>query len=149
MRFIGERLTQIEAKRFDVPLDAKLGPINSNSMIKTIKQGKGTINKKRMPLVIEYLYEVNYLLEKPKEQKLAELHITGEVVYDTEEKEAKKILHEWDKKRKIEPALLQMFMQAAINIAQIQAISIAKDMNLPCPIPLPKVVVKSEETKKK
>jgi hypothetical protein len=81
----------------------------------------------------------NFIFESKYEPETAEMIIEGSLVYMTEEADAKKILATWKKDKKIEQALLEAILNFVLDKCNLEALMLARDLNLPPPFPLPKI----------
>ncbi len=71
-----------------------------------------------------------------------EIILEGEVLYVGEEKKIKDILKEWKKDKKVNKDLFPEILNYLLTKSNVEAIILSKDVNLPSPVPLPKVNVK-------
>ncbi len=78
------------------------------------------------------------------EPAVGEITIEGEVIYLAEAKKVKETLDKWKKEQKVENAVLGEVLNAALGKCNIQALILSRDINLPAPIPLPKVGIKEK-----
>lgn len=98
-------------------------------------------------VIFDFVFTSNYALKEPKNKKLGEIEIKGEILYFDVKESIKKILDNWKKGRKIEPELMGPLLNAALNKSQIEAIEQSTKVGLPLPIPLPSL--KQEKTASK
>lgn len=96
-------------------------------------------------VLVEYKYRVDYNLKEPEGKSLGYVDVTGEILYADKKEMIEELLKEWNDKRKIDREILSMFVGAAVNEAQIEAIVQAKKVNLPSPVPLPKLKAKTQK----
>ncbi|MBR9679105.1 MAG: hypothetical protein GON13_02450 [Nanoarchaeota archaeon] len=133
MILIGQRITKINGERYDLESKSGLKNISSNAIPKTLKEGKSADSKKKV-LIVGWEFISEYDLTD--DQKLAKLLIAGEVIYELDTKDFKNIFDEWKKNKSINKEQLLPIMQNILNIAQVEGIIIAKEMNLPSPVQL-------------
>jgi hypothetical protein len=133
MILIGHRITKIQGERHDIKGSSTLKNISSNAVPANIREGKSLDPKKKV-LIVEWEFKSEYELEDDK--NLAELVVGGEVVYEMEAKEFKKVLNSWKKTKKLKKEQLLPMLQNILNIAQVYGIILAKDLNLPSPVQL-------------
>jgi hypothetical protein len=136
MILIGQRITKINGERYDLETTVGLKNISSNAIPKTLKEGKSADPKKKV-LIVGWEFESKYDLTD--DQKLAELLIAGEVIYELDAKDFKKTFDEWKKNKSIQKEQLLPMMQNILNIAQVEGIILAKELNLPSPVQLLKI----------
>jgi hypothetical protein len=132
MTIVGFNFTKIDVER----KNASKGKINisNNVAIKDIDEGSfslGVESQKGLRFTFEFFsrYEPDY----------ATIHLSGEILYMADEKEVKKILDDWKKESKIENSLMSLILNNILNKCNVQAVILSQTMNLPSPIPLPKV----------
>ena len=131
MTIVKVNLHKVNAER---SLDSKGGQIkiNNNVSIKNLEQMDfGVPGKKGLKFTFNFL--CNY------EPNLGKIDVEGQVVYVGEEKLVNEIKEGWDKDKKIPPAITQEVVNAALHKGNIQAIKISEEVNLPSPLPLPKI----------
>jgi hypothetical protein len=80
------------------------------------------------------------------EPNLGKIEVEGQVLYVGDDKKVEEIKTNWTKEKRLPMDVMQEVMNAALHKGNIQAIKISEDVNLPSPLPLPKV--KAEEAKK-
>ena len=136
MIVIGHRITGIKGQRFDVESDSVLKNISTNAVPTGLKEGKNSDDKKKN-LIVEWKLVSNYDLTN--EKKLAELEITGELIVEMESKEFKTAMQDWKDKKTMPKEQLMPILQGILNISQVEAIILARELNLPSPINLVKI----------
>ena len=77
------------------------------------------------------------------EPKAGEIKFEGNVLYMESKDKAKKIISSWKKEKKIEKDIMRGILNTILTRCNIQALIISKEINLPPPIPLPKVGTKN------
>ena len=70
-----------------------------------------------------------------------EIKLEGDVIYIETDKKCKEILKEWKKEKKVPQELLPTVLNAVLSKCAVQAIILSREINLPSPVPLPKVNV--------
>ncbi len=125
MTIVGLNFTKIDAER-KKPIKGKVD-IKNNIQFLSIEEAKIPVNEKRAALRFEFEYVAVY------EPGMGHIRLIGEIVYLAERKAADDLLKLWKKEKKTNAD----FMSGIMN--HILAIVVGKDINLPAPIPLPKV----------
>lgn len=144
MAVIGFNFTKIAAQK----LSNKTGKVqvNNNIAIKSIEQSNFSGDEKRKAIRVVFRYDGVY------EPKIAHLQFEGDVILLMENKEAEELVKGWEEK-KAPVKSLSSAMNHVLERCNIEGVILARDMNLPSPIPLPKVNEKSakqpESTPKK
>ncbi|HLD00892.1 MAG TPA: hypothetical protein VJC39_04050 [Candidatus Nanoarchaeia archaeon] len=73
------------------------------------------------------------------EPDLGKIDVEGQVLYIDNEEIIKDIQQKWTKEKKVQLALMEKIVNAALHKGNIQAIKVSEEVNLPSPLPLPKV----------
>lgn len=115
-------------------LDAKGGQIkiNNNVSITDVQDMDFSIDGKK-GLRFNFLFNCNY------EPGLGKAEVEGQVMYVDEEKKVSELKTAWAKNKQIPFDVMEQIVNAALHKGHIQAIKISEDVNLPSPLPLPKV----------
>lgn len=135
MTIVGFNFTRINVERKG-PVKGKIG-IKNNIDIKKVSPTNLTLGKnKEDGLVFSFTYKSIY------EPNVGEIVLEGEVLYLLDPKRAKEVLDKWNKESKVEGAILGQVLNSALSKCNIQAVIMSKEINLPSPIPLPKLGIK-------
>lgn len=136
MTIIGCNFTKllVEKKK---PLHGKIS-IKNNIAITNVEETNFMLGKNKEK-GLRYMFEFTSVYEPNS----AAINIAGEVLELREEKDAAKIIKEWNKSKKLGDLGLHV-----INIAwtksNIQALLLSKEIGLPAPIPLTKFQVQAQ-----
>jgi hypothetical protein len=145
MAIVGFEFTKINVRK----QETAQGKINiSNSIgIVDIKQNDLQVGKTKqngIKFVFDYksVYEPNF----------ARIELGGTILYLTDEKNAKDIIGEWEMQKKIKKEVAEQMINYILTRCNIQSIILSNTVNLPPPVPMPKVNVaagpaKPEEAK--
>jgi len=134
MAVIGFNFTKIAAQK----LSNKTGKVqvNNNIAIKSIDESSFSGDEKRKAIRVTFRYDGVY------EPKIAHLQFEGDVILMLEKKVAEELIKGWkEKKAPVKP--LSSAMNHVLERCNIEGVILARDMNLPSPIPLPKVNAKN------
>ncbi len=82
------------------------------------------------------------------EPDFAKITLGGSVVYLNDEKTTKSVLDDWDKKKQIDKDIAQQVINSILTKCNIQSIILANTVNLPPPVPMPKVSTAPKPMKK-
>ena len=133
MAIIGVNFTKINIER----KEAARGKINisNNIAIKDVKErdiapGK-TIDQKGVQFIFEFASKY--------EPKVAEIKLEGDVMYIGTNKQVEEITKSWKKDKKVPKEIMTGVLNTALTKCNIQALILSQSVNLPPPIPLPKV----------
>jgi len=111
--------------------------ISNNMSIKGLEEFDLKLGKKaQKALKIKFLFEAKY------EPKLGEISLGGELIYLNEEKKVKEIQTEWKKNKSIPKDVMPEIMGHVLKKCNIESLVMSREINLPSPIPLPKVNIK-------
>lgn len=137
MTIVKINLHKVHAER-DVNAKGGQIKINNNVSIKDIEEMDFVIEGKK-GLRFTFAFSCNY------EPNLGKIDVEGQVLYVDDDKKIANVKAGWDKEKKIPLALMEQIVNAALHKGNIQAIKISEDVNLPSPLPLPKVRAQPEE----
>lgn len=137
MTIVKINLYQVKAER---NLDSPGGQINlsNNVSLKDVQDMDFSQDGKK-GLKFNFEFDCNY------QPDLGKIEVAGQVLYVEEEKLINEIKESWDKDKRIPTTVMEQVINAALHKGNIQAIKIAEDINLPSPLPLPKVAGKKEK----
>ncbi len=115
-------------------LKAKGGQIkiNNNVSIKEVEDLDFSIEGKK-GLKFTFDFACHY------EPDLGKIDVEGQVLYVDDQAVVDEVKASWKKNKKIPMAVMEQVVNAALHKGNIQAIKISEDVNLPSPLPLPKL----------
>ncbi len=121
-------------------LDAKGGQvkINNNVSIKNVEEMNFNVDGKK-GLKFTFSFNCSY------DPELGKIDVEGQVLFVDEEKVIADVKKNWEKDKRIPMAVMEQIVNAALHKGNIQAIKISEDINLPSPLPLPKVKTGKDE----
>lgn len=136
MTIVGFNFTRMLIEKNEV-IKGKIH-INNNITIKNVEETDLSQGKnKQKGIKFTYLFTSKY------EPKIGFIEIAGEVYYMVDDKKRKEILSSWKKDNKLPKETMTSILNTVLAKCNIQAIILSKDLNLPPPIPLPKVESKT------
>jgi len=110
--------------------------INNNVSIKDVVEVDLALGKaKQKALKFTFEFTSKY------EPKVAEILLRGELLYLGDERKIKEITDKWKKDKKIPKDVTKVLLDHVLAKCNIQALILSKDINLPPPIPMPKVQI--------
>ncbi len=125
MKIKNIQLKSIEARRYidrhERPKQVRIDHNSTVSNISDIKDNQATIG---------FQYTASY-------GPVGMIKLEGSLLYESDD--AKKISSEWNKTRKMPNQIASHIHTAVMHACVPEAVSIAKDLGLPPPIPLPQV----------
>lgn len=133
--------------RIDVEKKGSAGgkiSISNNVSIKDIADtdlSLGTEKQKAMKFIFEFTskYEPN----------VGKILLGGEVLFLEETSKVKMIIEDWKKNKRVEKGLMSAILNTVLTKCNVQALILSQEVNLPSPIPLPKVKMEDGEKTKK
>jgi len=132
MAIVGVKITKIDAEK----KESKGGKININNNVSItgidIKDlALGT--SKQKGLKFNFSFKCNY------EPGVGNINFEGHIIYLTDADKVKSIKEGWDKDKKMPPEIMEPLLNSALNKCNIEAIKISQDLNLPVPVPMPRL----------
>ena len=132
MTIVGFNFTKLGAEKKDM---AK-GEINvsNNVAIDNVDEKKISLaNDKQKVLAFTFSFTSKY------EPDIGSINFRGDILWMEETKKAKEILDGWKKDRKLPKEIMTGILNTILNKCNIQALILSEQINLPPPIPLPKL----------
>ncbi|MBS3101633.1 hypothetical protein J4204_05895 [Candidatus Woesearchaeota archaeon] len=114
--------------------------INNNVTIKDVQESDISLGKDKQG-VIKFVFEFT----SKYEPNVGAILFEGELLYMEDSKKAKEILASWKKDKKIPKELMAGLLNTILTKCNIQALILSQEINLPAPIPMPKVQVAAAE----
>lgn len=131
MTVIGFSFTKMLIEK-NAPIKGKVS-INNNVGIKSLEETKLNINSDRKALKLDFEFISTY------EPNIGKILLTGEVIYLTDKTKAEEAVKNWKKNKRIEKEMMTRVLNNVLAKCNVQALFLSDKMNLPPPIPLPKV----------
>ena len=121
------------------------GRINvaNNISIKNIEQKNLPLGgSKQSSLRCTFEFITKYMAEDKKE--VGSILLEGDVIYLEELAKIKKLLTDWEKERKLPKEMMTHILNTALSKCNIHALTLSDSINMPPPMPLPRVQVNLE-----
>ncbi|MBS3157831.1 hypothetical protein J4206_00920 [Candidatus Woesearchaeota archaeon] len=116
--------------------------IKNNIAIKDVEEKEFALGKaKQQGLKFNFEFTTEY------EPNIGTINILGEVLFLDEPKKVKELAASWKKNKKLEPEVMQQVLNTALNKCNVKALILSEDINLPPPIPLPRVNIEKKGDK--
>ena len=139
MAIAGVHLTSIDVKKKTVGAKGKIN-INNNIMIKDIQERDFSLgNTKQKGLKFIFGFNCKYTPD------IGQINLGGDVLFIDAGEKVQEIKKAWENKKKLPAEIMEQVLNAALNKCNIEALKLSQDVNLPSPIPLPKVERKMRE----
>ncbi len=116
--------------------------INNNVSISNVEDLSFDVDGKK-GLKFSFSFNCNY------EPDLGKILVEGQILFVESSAKIAEIKKSWDKDKRIPLDVMEQVVNAALHKGNIQAIKISEEVNLPSPLPLPKVKTGMEAPKKK
>ncbi len=132
MSIVGIHFTKIDVEKAN-NVKGKVN-ISNNVLIKNVEEASlslGLSNQKGAKFSFEFKSEYA--------PDMGHIYLLGDVLMVEEDKAVKSILSDWDKKKTIKTEIMSQVLNSVLNKCNIQALILSQTMNLPSPIPMPKV----------
>ncbi len=110
--------------------------INNNVTIKDVQEDSLSLGKDSQS-VIKFIFEFT----SKYEPSVGIILFEGELLYLEDSKKTKEILTSWKKDKKLSRELMAGLLNTILTKCNVQALILSQEVNLPPPIPLPKVQV--------
>lgn len=134
MVVVGFNFTKMNVER-KKPIKGKV-KITNNVSIKNVELQDLALGKeKQKGLRFTFEFVTKYMND------FGQISLTGEVVYLDSEKKVKDAAEKWKKSKSVQKDVMTQILNNILNKCNIQALILSQQINLPAPIPLPKVDV--------
>ena len=115
--------------------------INNNVTIKDIQEDNFSLGKDKQQNVLRFIFEFT----SKYEPNIGNILFEGELLYLEEPKKAKEIFTGWKKDKKVPKDLMAGLLNTILTKCNVQALILSQEVNLPPPIPLPKVQIQAPD----
>lgn len=131
MTIVKINLHKIHAER---NLNAKGGQIkiNNNVSLKDVEELTFAADNKKC-LKFTFAFSCDY------EPDFGKIEVEGQVLYVEDAKKVDEVKQSWDKNKRIPLEIMEQIINAALHKGNVQAIKVSEEVNLPSPLPLPKL----------
>ena len=131
MSIIGFNFTKINVER-KKQTSGKIN-ISNNVTITDVSEKELSFSQDQKGIQFIFDFSSKY------EPDLGSINLIGEVIYIEEKNKVKDIVENWKKSKKIDKSLMTAILNNVLMKCNIQALLLSQTINLPPPIPLPKV----------
>jgi hypothetical protein len=108
--------------------------ISSNVSVKDVAKTELQLGTARQDAVLfKFLYVTKY------EPNHAEISLEGDLIFLAPNEKVEAILKDWKKDKKVPKDVMTEVVNNLLTRCNIEALILSREMNLPSPIPLPKV----------
>lgn len=140
MAIVGFNFNKIDVEK----KESKGGKVNirNNVTVKDIIETDISLGTQKQN-AIKFIFEFS----SSYEPNIGNITFGGDVLFIESAENTKKILDRWKKNKTTEQAIMSNVLNTVLSKCNVQALILSQEVNLPSPIPLPKV--KMESPKKK
>ncbi len=135
MPVVGLAFNKIVVEKHN-PVKGKV-QVNNNVTVKDVEKTDLNIgSSKQGALKFHFEFNAKY------EPKIADITMVGFLTFFEKPDAVKEILDSWKKDKKIPKEVMSSVLNTVLSRCNVEAMLLAREVNLPPPIPLPKVTVK-------
>lgn len=132
MTVVGFNISKILVEKKN-PIKGKIN-ISNNVKITNVEEQDLSLGKaKEKGLKFSFEFSSKY------EPEIGEIRLEGDLLNIEEEKKVKEVLASWKKDKKINPDLMTDLLNVVLSKCNIKALVLSQEVNLPPPIPMPKI----------
>ncbi len=111
--------------------------VNNNVALKDVEKTDIQVGANKQGAVkFHFEFTANY------EPKIGDMSMTGFLTFVDEPDKIKEILDQWKKEKKLPKGVMGNVLNTVLSRCNVEALIFSREVNLPPPIPLPKVQVK-------
>lgn len=131
MNVINIAFTEISAKKDKAPKGSV--NVSNNVKVTSLKESKLNLDKDRKTIEVEFEYTTKY------NPDIGQISLKGRLLALDDEKIVKELLKKWDKDKKMDKEMAPQYLNPIMNKAVLETIFLAREIELPSPIPMPNV----------
>ena len=140
MTVVGLTFTKIHAERGAA--DKGQIKIGNSVTIEEVKKSNISLGSQSQEgLKFSFTYKSTY------EEDFGVIELYGNLIFLDEPKKVEDVLKSWTEKKQLPPEVMKESLNAVLGRCNIQAIFLSREINLPPPVPLPKVKVETKSDK--
>ncbi|MBN1377428.1 hypothetical protein JW949_03820 [Candidatus Woesearchaeota archaeon] len=128
---IGFNFTKISAEKKGNPKGNI--KVKNNITITDVDESKSNIGKGKKAVNFKFKFSSEF------NPDIGSIEIEGNVADLTDEKDSAKLVKEWKKNKNVTKEFAARILSKALRECSVEAITLSKEMNLPSPVPLPKI----------
>ena len=134
MTIVSFNFTKIEAEK-KTAAKGKINIKNNITIEKVEEKDMSLGNQKHKVLSFTFEFTSKY------EDNFGHIRLIGNVLYMEDAKKVKEVLADWKKDKKLPKDITAKILNVVLNKSNVQALILSEQVNLPPPIPLPKVQI--------
>ncbi|MFW6286291.1 MAG: hypothetical protein ACOC16_04185 [Nanoarchaeota archaeon] len=143
MSIIGFNFSKFDCKRMSEQVKGGI-EIKHNISIKSVESTKLNVvgSGKTDILKIKFAFDITY------GEQIGKINLEGEVIYSDTKEIVEETKKQWDKEKKLNDTVSQSVFRFIYNKSAVKVLSLADSLNLPSPIPLPKINFSAKKSEK-
>jgi hypothetical protein len=135
MTIAGVQFDKIVVDRMNIP-QGKMS-VKNNIVLQDLEKKEFNVGSaKQNMLLFKFEFTADY------EPKIAKITLNGTTTYIEKDTKIDEIIKGWKKDKKIPKEIMTPLLNNILNKCNVEALILAREVNLPPPIQLPKVTVK-------
>lgn len=141
MTIVGFNFSGISVERKEM-VNEKINISNNVAITNIEKTDLAFGTSKQNAIKFNFKFDTTYTPD------IGSIRLTGDVIYLAEDKKVKELLEQWKKSKKIDQMITEVILNAILSKCNIEALLLSKEVNLPPPLPMPKVQKKEAKVSK-
>jgi len=141
MVVIGFNFTKLLGEK-TAPTKGKIN-IRNNVVVTDVEESSLALEKNKKALNVLFRFNSTY------DPEIAQIIIEGNVLFMEDDKKTDALFAEWKKDRRMSRDVMTEIINTILARCNIQALIMSRDLNLPTPIPLPKITSGQQTTASK
>jgi hypothetical protein len=138
MTIVGFGFTKISIER----KGNVVGKVSINNNVSITKVSKTDLSFGKMKQdALKFEFEFSALYEP----KMGSILISGELIWMDKKENVENMDKEWKKSKTVDKEVMTPVLNQVLNKCNIEALLLSRELNLPAPIPLPKVTPKQSK----
>jgi len=139
MTILGMSFTKIDIEK-KASMKGKVS-INNNVTIKYVSAMDVSMGKVKQNAI-----KFGFEFSSKYEPGFGHINLTGELIYMAgDEKKTKELVDGWKKDKKMPPEIMTPVMNNILSKSNMEAIILSREINLPPPLPMPKVSAQKKD----
>ncbi len=134
---IGFNFTKISAEKKGSPKGNI--KVRHNISITDVDESKSNIGKGKKAINFKFKFSSEF------DPDIGSINIEGNVADLANEKDSRELIKEWKKNKNVKKEFATRILSKALRECSVEAITLSKEMNLPSPVPLPKIETKGNK----
>lgn len=139
MSIIGFQFNKILIEKYS-PVQGKIS-VNNNVALTNVEKSELVFGNEKQN-ILRFDFEFNASYEPKGGKKVASIILHGGLTYLDQPAKIAELEKGWKKDKKIPREVMTPILNSILSKCNIEALVLAKEINLPPPIPMPKVNVK-------